>query len=111
MVLCTIIELYNEEDSINHHGFSRKVFSGKSRQMVDITINERISSAAKIIGMYLIWKVKLSKSTNRILIYNILYSSETKVVPASAVVFIVIYWGVAISSYMDHMNLVSIVRD
>ena len=83
--------------------------------MVDIdkiTINERISSAAKIIGMYLIWKVKLSsKSTNRILIYNILYSSETKVVPASAVVFIVIYWGVAISSYMDHMNLVSIVRD
>ena len=82
--------------------------------MVDIdkiTINERISSAAKIIGTYLIWKVKLSKSTNRILIYNILYSSETKVVPASAVVFIVIYWGVAISSYMDHMNLVSIVRD
>ena len=76
--------------------------------MVDIdkiTINERISSAAKIIGMYLIWKVKLS------IIYNILYSSETKVVPASAVVFIVIYWGVAISSYMDHMNLVSIVRD
>ena len=60
MVLCTIIELYNEEDSINHHGFSRKVFSGKSRQMVDIdkiTINERISSAAKIIGKYLIWKV------------------------------------------------------
>ena len=58
--MCTIIELYNEEDSINHHGFSRKVFSGKSRQMVDIdkiTINERISSAAKIIGMYLIWKV------------------------------------------------------
>ena len=74
MVLCTIIELYNEEDSINHHGFSRKVFSGKSRQMVDIdkiTINERISSAAKIIGMYLIWKAKsnykLSKSTNLIL--------------------------------------------
>ena len=48
VVLFTIIELYNEEDTINHHGFSREVSNPEIENKANY--KEKIYTTAKLVG-------------------------------------------------------------
>ena len=51
MALFTIAELYNDEDTINHHGFQRKVTTGSQKNtavMPSMTFN--VYKTAKVLG-------------------------------------------------------------
>ena len=71
VVLFTIIELFNEEDVINHHGFERKVPDAQ--------------------------KGLETRKTQRI--FNLATSIMRYVVPILTVLFTLIYWAYAIYCY------------
>merc|ERR1719192_2067619 len=97
VVLFTIVEFYNEDDDINHHGFLRNVSQHKtkiSKQGVD---EAEIDSNGKMknISPNGDWiPVDLDKNSD---IGRIAKIIDSKVVPAFAVIFTIIYWCVATS--------------
>ena len=91
MVLFTIIELFNEEDMINHHGFPRKVQN--SQEDTKTSQATSIFNVATFIGMsYIIFFLLLRTVLN----FNF---TEVKVVPMLAVSFTLVYWTYAIYCY------------
>ena len=119
VTLTTVAELYNDDgNTINHHGFKRKIMKegGKVKNPLCghvIWDNFVIRNYICRLAMMMKWPWFMMFTKYRNLLVGIVTNiqiwkigwhkifSETKVVPIFAVLFTIIYWGVAINFYLD----------
>ena len=104
--MSTIIEVCYEDDSINHHGFERDVsgFSEKNPEKLFTKTNEKMednedAELKKKKKVAVIAKI-LGKLFRNFLIL-MTYFPESKVVPASVVLFAIGYFTYAATCYFE----------
>ena len=94
VVLFTTLELYNENDVINHHGFERSVADTSKAELTTGRKNNVPHKIAKTFGKsFIVIRNEPSLS---------MMFAEKYIIPTGSIIFAATYWSVAISCYLGY---------